>query len=846
MELSFIDWDSLDEEEYAKLNHIINYPYGRSSVQLPFQQERDLLDPIKTQQDYHGSQAPVFQPGVPPPNMVGYPVQMHWPPGAHGLVDPGDGQYPYAVHGGYVFQNPSMSGGCEAPMGFMNGLPLYAYPGMGMGHPMPAHFQGVIPQADGNYMTMPMTVPGDEAVMSPMHHVQNLPHYPQHMTQPDQDPDSFGFQTGHHATLHQQVGMTIPEPQPDVYIPQTHIENKDKTAYTEPDLQSKQSPVVVKGLKTKLNASALEFGGPVVFKPDPSQTKNCENNNNKITPVDSSSSVIINIEDNNTTSIFDSNEPNIINNGVIKDSPPPKGEDINNIDRNITNSEKIVVNSNGPNDTEVDSVNQDSEPVVQPQQQGVKSWSSLFSSKIPSSQPTSGVNGTCQPLPSPHVDASSFPAIGSALSAEARNRDWRPHPAKLQKIKTVDVQDDPLAHRLLDQLNDLQIVHTPVVIQPRGLMNGSNTCFLNAPLQVLMGCPPFVHMFRSFKHLPSRRGSLSSTPILDSLVQFVNSFQNGQRLRNPGLRPKKLSPSDLNIGQSFIPEPVLSVAHDILGLNIGVQHDAEEFLSQILSICNEEMEKLLKMNKSDVSESTVENTVNGGDHMPRTNEVDNDEDEDEAWQQVGPKNHHVETNVNDCGQTPISSIFAGLSRSCLVKETGKTSDTVDSFFSLKLDIQADSVHSVKDALLRLNTTEIVHDADGRKVHGQRRMFFDVLPHVLIMHLKLFRYSHGDGQKIQKKISFDVDLQVPKEIISKVGKPKYSSSKSRNYKLFGVVNHHGSKINDGHYTSDVFLPITSGWLRFDDVNIHVIQESDVLNYSDRNMPYILFYRRMDQT
>ena len=47
----------------------------------------------------------------------------------------------------------------------------------------------------------------------------------------------------------------------------------------------------------------------------------------------------------------------------------------------------------------------------------------------------------------------------------------------------------------------------------------------------------------------------------------------------------------------------------------------------------------------DVCEPTVENTANGGDHMPRTHEVDNDEDEDEAWQQVGPKNHHVETNV---------------------------------------------------------------------------------------------------------------------------------------------------------------------------------------------------------
>ena len=52
------------------------------------------------------------------------------------------------------------------------------------------------------------------------------------------------------------------------------------------------------------------------------------------------------------------------------------------------------------------------------------------------------------------------------------------------------------------------------------------------------------------------------------------------------------------------------------------------------------------------------------------------------------------------------------------------------------------------------------------------------------------------------------------------------------------------MNDGHYTSDVFLPVVSGWLRFDDSNIQMVQEEDVLYYSDRSMPYLLFYRRTE--
>ncbi|CAG5119319.1 unnamed protein product [Candidula unifasciata] len=477
-------------------------------------------------------------------------------------------------------------------------------------------------------------------------------------------------------------------------------------------------------------------------------------------------------------------------------------------------------------------------------------WSSLFGNKGPRT------TGPSSPGVSSPAETAAAALPNAVLTDEVKSVKYWQEQEKAAEVRVtvvatdkfvpVAVQNDPLAHKILEHLCNLPITHTPIVIQPRGLVNGSNTCFMNATLQVLMGCPPFVHMFRAFKNLPHRPGN-SSTPIFDSLVQFVNSFQNGQRIRNQGSRNKKTAYVDINVGQPFSPTPLLGVAQNILGLHIGVQHDAEEFLSQILMICHEELENVMKLHHANGLNNNEKEHKRNGFPETITSEVDvrsDGDEDDESWLKVGPKNHHVETNVNDCGQTPLSSIFAGLSRSCLVRESGKTSDTVDSFFTLKLDIQVENVHSVSEALLRLNMAETVHDADGGKVQGQRRMFFDVLPPVLIMHLKLFQYSNGNGQKIQKKIDFDVDLVIPKETLSRVGRTKQASAKARTYKLFGVVNHHGLKMNDGHYTSDVYLPVANGWLHFDDSEVTHISESEVLQYSERQMPYLLFYRRVD--
>jgi hypothetical protein len=88
----------------------------------------------------------------------------------------------------------------------------------------------------------------------------------------------------------------------------------------------------------------------------------------------------------------------------------------------------------------------------------------------------------------------------------------------------VNVSEDPLARTFGDSLSRMKVSHVPIGLQPRGLMNRGNWCYINATLQALVSCPPFYNVMKTFLvHPPVRRGK-SSTPILDSIVQFVHEF----------------------------------------------------------------------------------------------------------------------------------------------------------------------------------------------------------------------------------------------------------------------------------------------------------------------------------
>ena len=77
-----------------------------------------------------------------------------------------------------------------------------------------------------------------------------------------------------------------------------------------------------------------------------------------------------------------------------------------------------------------------------------------------------------------------------------------------------------------------------------------------------------------------------------------------------------------------------------------------------------------------------------------------------------------------------------------------------------------------------------------------------------------------------------------------------------YKLYGVLYHHGEPASSGNYTVDVLSPIgdnSSGeaWLRIDGEAVRVVQHEDVFEgydneWADDRCAYMLFYCRPAST
>lgn len=198
---------------------------------------------------------------------------------------------------------------------------------------------------------------------------------------------------------------------------------------------------------------------------------------------------------------------------------------------------------------------------------------------------------------------------------------------------------------------------------------------------------------------------------------------------------------------------------------------------------------------------------------------------DEAgWLEVGPKQKASTTRTTEICESPITRIFGGKLRSVFSVPGLQNSVTLEPYTPLQLDIHHPDVNSVVDALKHLNTQEKMqgdfNSPKGPNVVATKQVSIETLPPVLILHLKRFQYDNTGGtQKIWKKIAYPLELEIPREAMSKRG------ALSR-YRLIGVVYHHGSSAQGGHYTVDVLRQDTKTWIRLDDTSIQMVAPKDV--------------------
>lgn len=170
--------------------------------------------------------------------------------------------------------------------------------------------------------------------------------------------------------------------------------------------------------------------------------------------------------------------------------------------------------------------------------------------------------------------------------------------------------------------------------------------------------------------------------------------------------------------------------------------------------------------------------------------------------------------------------------------------TLEPYQPLQLDIGANNVHNIADALKGLTRPETLH-GDFNSPHGPgttatKQVFIETLPPVLILHLKRFQYDNTGGtQKIWKHIGYPLELELPKEIFPAAKRNAYNlHGGPPRYRLIAVVYHHGKNAGIGHYTVDVRRQDGQEWIRMDDTVIRQVRSEEVADGRSEDDPAAL--------
>ncbi|KAG2052780.1 cysteine proteinase [Suillus hirtellus] len=471
-------------------------------------------------------------------------------------------------------------------------------------------------------------------------------------------------------------------------------------------------------------------------------------------------------------------------------------------------------------------------PAPAPAPKPAVSWASLLRKPGPSNLPASSVVGfsiPASPPPPPNHTSQKTPS----------------HPKKSE---------------LLTLLNSGGSSAAPMRIRPRGLVNSGNLCFANAVLQVLVYCPPFWRFFTDLGRLlePTEE---SKTPLVDATIRFIREFMPKERVpvEGKGKGVERYGSNGLvheevneDIMDSFMPTYV----HDALKekkrfdhMRGGHQEDAEEFLGFYLDTLEEE---LLTLSSSLANPNPVPAQQNHNAAVNNTQE--------EGWLEVGKRNRTVLTRSTKTADSPMTRIFGGKFRSILRVPHQKDSAVVEDWRSLRLDIQRDTIHTIKDALTHISTPQSVQVTSvtrpGATLDAIQQVYIESLPPILILHLKRFLYDANKGgvAKVGKQVAFAPELEVGSEVMA----PGRKVNGTR-YRLFGALYHHGLSASGGHYTLDVLHPNVDmstpptkpreGWIRIDDELVSDLRADDVFGTGgaekDETMrcAYLLFYRRV---
>ncbi|KAI1778025.1 cysteine proteinase [Hypoxylon cercidicola] len=371
-------------------------------------------------------------------------------------------------------------------------------------------------------------------------------------------------------------------------------------------------------------------------------------------------------------------------------------------------------------------------------------------------------------------------------------------------------------------------------LEPRGLINPGNMCYMNSVLQVLIFCIPFYD-FLDQVGKKAAYSFKSETPLIDAMIMFMREYKVIDSAASAEQLRRRLKSEELEqYGEPFTPEFVYEAIRQLprfASMRRGHQQDAEEFLGFLLEALHDECSHVMR----NIPESSAATAASSSAATPSATSPTSTPDTND-WLEVGRRQRSAVTRSSGHPVTssPITKVFGGQLRSELRVQGLKDSVTLEPFQPLQLDIGSSQVHNIVDALKGLTRPETLHgdfgSPRGKDAVATKQVLIESLPPVLILHLKRFQFdTEGTGTvKIWKKVGYPLELELPKEIFSRQKRNALTAEGTGfpKYRLIAVVYHHGKNASGGHYTVDLRRQDGREWIRMDDTVIRRIRSEDV--------------------
>ncbi|KAI1492552.1 hypothetical protein F5X96DRAFT_373059 [Biscogniauxia mediterranea] len=461
-------------------------------------------------------------------------------------------------------------------------------------------------------------------------------------------------------------------------------------------------------------------------------------------------------------------------------------------------------------------------PAPAPVKTAPKLWTGLFASSAAPSTTTAGGAG---------VGTASLSAVpGSSSVDDGTVSNGGVGPGGFSKSNTSSLAE---ALRVYNVSGSNKIAF----LEPRGLINTGNMCYMNSVLQVLIFCIPFYDFLDQVSK-KAAHSFKSETPLIDAMIMFMREYKAIDSAVSVDQLRRRLKNEELEqYGEPFTPEFVYDAIRKLprfASMRRGHQQDAEEFLGFLLESLHDECVQVMQ-NLPDTSTTTT--AVNSSTATPTAMSSPTSTTADSNdWHEVGRRQRAAITRSSGhpVASSPITKIFGGQLRSELRVTSVKDSITLEPFQPLQLDIGSPQVHNIVDALKGLTRPETLHgdfsSPRGRDAIATKQVFIESLPPVLILHLKRFQFdAEGTGTvKIWKKVGYPLELEIPKEILSRHKRNALTAEGAGfpKYRLIAAVYHHGKNASGGHYTVDLRRQDGREWIRLDDTVIRRIRSDDV--------------------